>query len=127
MNLKGGRICLHMTYAWFSRLLLLLSLLLCSSCVTSHRNSEKEIPLDKEVKEGESATLAAEISASQTAKDQETEKEDAESSSSLPPGESTSPEMRAEAYKETVLPADGGRELPYPPEPSPMTIWAVVR
>ena len=111
-----------MTFAWSSRLLLVLSLLLCSSCVATHSISEEEGPLDKKVIEGESPGLAAEISASQTAKDLESDKEDSESSLSLSPAESSSPEIGAEAYEETVvLPAEQGPEDEYPPEPPPPT------
>jgi len=93
----------------------------CSSCSVSNKISEKQSPLDREAIEGESPTLAAEISASQTAKDQETDKEDSESSSSLSSGESTPTEIGAQTYKETTPPTYGGRGSAYTPEPSPMT------
>ena len=74
-----------MTFAWSSRLLLVLSLLLCSSCVASYRIPDKEGHIDEKVTEDESSNLTAEISVSRATKDQETDKENNESSSSPPP------------------------------------------
>jgi membrane-bound lytic murein transglycosylase D len=93
-----------MSHTRFSRMLLL-SLLICSSCATSQRISEGQRPFEKERVEAESAAPASKASASGIAEGQKCDGEALKTTANPSPDESASPE--------TVSPP--------PPEPPVLT------
>ena len=102
-----------MSYTWLSRLLVFLSLLICSSCATSQGTSEKQNPIDKQMIGAESVAFETDASASAITEDQSTGEESNGSASNPASGEPTSPETVIQAADETAPPS--------PPEPPAMT------
>jgi membrane-bound lytic murein transglycosylase D len=93
-----------------SRLLLILSLLICSSCATSQGTSEKHNPVDKEMIGAETAVPTMDVSASGITEDKSSGEEANESTSNQDIGEPTSPRTVIQVTDEAVpLPS------PYPP------------
>jgi membrane-bound lytic murein transglycosylase D len=101
-----------MSNTWLSRLLVFLSLLICSSCATSQGTSEKQTPIDNVIVGAEGSASEMDTSASEITEDQGIG-EESRSASNAASGEPTSPGTVNKAADETTPSS--------PPEPFAMS------